>query len=218
MAPALQEAIFSAGEVRHVAGGAALYRRGEDATGWFGVLSGAVKVAAALGDGREIALTYIEPGNWFGEISLFDDGPRSHDGLAQGETTVLFVPRAAFHAICDQHAEFLKQIIRLQSSRLRLLFAAIEDMNAQPLQVRLAKQLLSLARAYGKPGPEGVASVEIALKLPQEGLAQLLGVSRQRVNQELKAMVDAGWVVARYGRLSVRDQAALVRVAEGTAR
>jgi CRP-like cAMP-binding protein len=206
MPRALREAIVAAGSVRRYANGAALYRRGEAADGWFGVLEGAVKVAAVLADGREIVMTYMEPGNWLGEISLFDDGPRAHDGVAQGETTVLFVPRAAFDAICESHPALLKQIIRLQSSRLRLLFAAIEDMNAQPLQVRLAKQLLSLARAYGVTSNEGIT---IQLRLPQEGLAQLLGTSRQRINQELKAMADAGWVHARYGKLVVHDVEAL---------
>jgi CRP-like cAMP-binding protein len=95
---------------------------------------------------------------------------------------------------------------------MRLMFAAIEDLNVLPLEARLAKQVLNLAASYGKRDADGI---EIGLRLAQEDLAQLLGASRQRVNRELKAMERRGVLSARYGRLRLRDEVLLRAIALG---
>ncbi|MFX8848584.1 helix-turn-helix domain-containing protein, partial [Acinetobacter baumannii] len=81
-----------------------------------------------------------------------------------------------------------------------LMFDMIEDLNTRPLAARLAKQVLLLARSYGvQEGDE----IRIGLQLAQEDLAQLLGASRQRVNQELKAFEREGAVRVEPTRLVV---------------
>ena len=163
--------------------------------------------------GRQTTLTYAEPGTWFGDIALFDGLPRTHDAHAHGDTTLLVVRKADFHALLAAHTELYDALLRLNCRRLRLMFDAIEDLNSLPLAARLAKQILLLARSYGvAQGGE----VRIGLALAQEDLAQLLGASRQRVNQELKALERDGALRIEPTRLVVLDREKLLAAAART--
>jgi CRP-like cAMP-binding protein len=202
----LKAAIIEAAQRRRFEDGGRLHAREDAPTGWYGILSGAVRVSNATLSGGELTLTYLEPGAWFGELSMIDGRPRSHDGIAVGVTDVLLVPREAFQRLCREYPVLPMSLLQLLAARIRIMFGAIEDLNVLPLDARLAKQLVNLAHTYGVKGEEGIV---IGLRLPQEDLAQLLGASRQRVNQELKALERKGWVSARYGKLIVRDLEAL---------
>jgi CRP/FNR family cyclic AMP-dependent transcriptional regulator len=87
-----------------------------------------------------------------------------------------------------QHVELYEAMLRLHARRIRQLFGLVEDLNTLPLRARLAKQLMHLVRSYGVPACPTGSEMRIGLQLAQEELAQLLGASRQRVNQELKSM------------------------------
>ena len=181
----LRQAILSRATVRRLADGATLSARGTPAEDWCGVARGAVRVSSVSLAGKQVTLTYVEPGTWFGDIALFDGLPRTHDANAHGETTLLVVRKADFRELLAQHVELYDALLRLNCRRLRLMFDIIEDLNTRPLAARLAKQILLLARSYGVTEGE---EIRIGLQLAQEDLAQLLGASRQRVNQELKAL------------------------------
>jgi CRP/FNR family cyclic AMP-dependent transcriptional regulator len=185
----LRQAILSRAIVRRLADGATLSSRGSPAEDWVGVAKGAVRVSSVSLSGKQVTLTYVEPGTWFGDIALFDGLPRTHDANAHGETTLLIVRKADFRELLAQHVELYDALLRLNCRRLRLMFDAIEDLNTRPLAGRLARQLLLLARSYGVS--EG-GEIRIGLQLAQEDLAQLLGASRQRVNQELKSFEREG--------------------------
>src|SRR4051812_8258984 len=161
----LREAILSRAHVRRLADGAMLSSRGAAPDSWCGVAKGAVRVSSVSLSGKEITLTYVEPGVWFGDISLFDNFPRTHDSNAHGETTLLVVRKPDFHELLSQHVELYEALLRLNCRRLRLMFDMIEDLNTRPLSARLAKQILLLARGYGvKQGDE----TRIGLQLAQE--------------------------------------------------
>ena len=91
------------------------------------------------------------------------------------------------------------------------MFDVVEDLNTRPLAARLAKQILLLARSYGVPQGE---EIRIGLQLAQEDLAQLLGASRQRVNQELKGFEREGAVRVEPTRLVVLSRDKLLQIAE----
>ena len=164
--------------------------------------------------GKQITLTYVEPGIWFGDVAIFDGDRRTHDAYAHGETTLLCVARTDFQKILALHVELYEALVRLQSRRIRQLYGLVEDLNTLPLRARLAKQLLHLVRSYGVPCLSDGREVRISLQLAQEELAQLLGASRQRVNQELKAMERENAIRIEPGGLVVRDREALMRIVE----
>ncbi len=207
----LQEAILARAIVRRLHDGAILSARGAPAEEWCGVALGAVRVSSVSLSGKQVTLTYVEPGTWFGDISLFDGMPRTHDAHAHGETTLLVVRRPDFKELLAQHVELYDALLRLNCRRLRLLFDAVEDLNTRPLSARLAKQILLLARSYGvEHGDE----IRIGLQLAQEDIAQLLGASRQRVNQELKGFERDGAVRIEPTRLVVLSKDKLLAIAK----
>ncbi|MCB2008115.1 MAG: winged helix-turn-helix domain-containing protein, partial [Rhodoferax sp.] len=105
-------------------------------------------------------------------------------------------------------------MLQLQARRIRQLYGLVEDLNTLPLRARLAKQLLHLVRSYGVANLDNAKEMRISLHLAQEELAQLLGASRQRVNQELKSMEREECIRIEPGGLIVRDGAALMRIVE----
>ena len=207
----LREAILSRAYVRRLKDGATLTSRGAAAEEWCGVAMGAVRISSVSLAGRQVTLTYCEPGVWFGDISLFDGLPRTHDADAHGPTTLLAVRKPDFRALLAQHVELYDALLRLNCRRLRLMFDQIEDLNTRPLRSRLAKQVLLLAKSYGIA--QG-AEIRIGLALAQEDLAQLLGASRQRVNQELKGFEREGAVRVEPTRLVVLSRDKLLQIAE----
>lgn len=211
LSPALRAAILSRAVVRHLADGAPLASRGAPAEQWCGVALGAVRISSVSLSGKQVALTYAEPGTWFGDIALFDGLPRTHDANAHGQTTLLVVRKPDFKVLLSQHVELYDALLRLNCRRLRLMFDLFEDLNTRPLAARLAKQILLLVRSYGiEQGEE----IRIGLQLAQEDLAQLLGASRQRVNQELKAFEREGAVRVEPTRLVVLSRDKLLALAE----
>jgi CRP/FNR family cyclic AMP-dependent transcriptional regulator len=162
--------------------------RGEPPEEWIACAKGAVRVSSTSISGKQITLTYVEPGIWFGDVSIFDGDRRTHDAYAHGDTTVPCVAKADFKKILALHVELYEALLRLHSRRIRQLYGLVEDLNTLPLRARLAKQLLHLVRSYGVASAERCQRNAHRLQLAQEELAQLLGASRQRVNQELKSM------------------------------
>ena len=211
LSPTLQGAILARATVKRLGDGAPLAARGTPAEDWVGVAKGAVRVSSVSLAGKQVSLTYVEPGTWFGDIALFDGLPRTHDATAHGATTLLIIRKADFRELLSQHVELYDALLRLNCRRLRLMFNLIEDLNTKPLAARLAKQLLLLAKSYGIAQGE---EIRIGLQLAQEDLAQLLGASRQRVNQELKELERDGVLRVEPTRLVVLSREKLMVVAD----
>ena len=206
----LRHAILSRAVVRRLPDGAPLASRGSPAEDWVGVALGAVRVSSVSLSGKQVSLTYVEPGTWFGDIALFDGLPRTHDADAHGATTLLSVRKADFKELLHQHVELYDALLRLNCRRLRIMFNLVEDLNTRPLSARLAKNILMLAKSYGVPQGD---EIKIGLQLAQEDIAQLLGASRQRVNQELKGFERDGAVRIEPTRLVVLSKDKLLAIA-----
>ena len=211
LSSALRNAIVSRATVRRLADGSPLASRGAEAEEWCGVARGAVRISTVSLSGKQVTLTYAEPGTWFGDIALFDGLPRTHDADAHGPTTLLVVRKPDFKELLAQHTELYEALLRLNCRRLRLMFDQLEDVNTRPLQARLARQVLLLAKSYGIAQGE---EIRIGLALAQEDLAQLLGASRQRVNQELKGFEREGAVRVEPTRLVVLSREKLMALAD----
>jgi CRP-like cAMP-binding protein len=214
LSPSLRHDILRCAYVKRHKDGDLIAARGDAPEEWIACARGAVRVSSTSLSGKQITLTYVEPGIWFGDVAIFDGDRRTHDAYAHGATTILCVARADLRKILDQHVELYEALLRLHARRIRQLFGLVEDLNTLPLRARLAKQLLHLVRSYGVPSLSDGGETRISLHLAQEELAQLLGASRQRVNQELKAMERDDAIRIEQGGLVVRDRDALMRIVE----
>jgi CRP/FNR family transcriptional regulator, cyclic AMP receptor protein len=214
LSPSLRHDILRCAYVKRFKDGELIAARGDQAEAWSAVARGAVRVSSTSITGKQVTLTYVEPGVWFGDIAMFDGDRRTHDAFAHGDTTLLSVSSADFRKILSEHVELYEALLRLQARRLRTMFGLIEDLNTLPLRARLAKQLVHLVRSYGVPSLADGSEMRIGLQLAQEELAQLLGASRQRVNQELKQMEREEVIRIEPGGLVVRNREALMRIIE----
>ncbi len=213
LSPSLRHDILRCAYVKRHKDGDLLAARGDPPEAWIACAKGAVRISSTSITGRQITLTYVEPGIWFGDVSIFDGDRRTHDAYAHGDTTTLCVARADFRKILANHVELYEALLRLQARRIRILYGLVEDLNTLPLRARLAKQILHLVRSHGIASLGDSQEMRIGLQLAQEELAQLLGASRQRVNQELKAMEREDMLRIEPGGLVVRDRDGLMRVA-----
>src|SRR4051812_23787815 len=214
LSPSLRHDILRCAYVKRYKDGELICARGDSAESWSAVARGAVRVSSTSITGKQVTFTYVEPGIWFGDVAIFDGDRRTHDAFAHGDTTLLYVSRGDLKKIMTQHLELYDALLQLQARRIRQLFGLVEDLNTLPLRARLAKQLTHLVRSYGVPSLSDGAEVRIGLQLAQEELAQLLGASRQRVNQELKAMEREEVIRIEPGGLVVRNREALMHIIE----
>jgi len=214
LSPSLKHDILRCAYVKRYKDGELIAARGDSPEEWIACAKGAVRVSSTSISGKLITLTYLEPGIWFGDVAIFDGDRRTHDAYAHGRTTILCVARADFKKILAIHTELYEALLRLHARRIRQLFGLVEDLNTLPLRARLAKQLLHLVRSYGVPSLSNTVEMRIGLQLAQEELAQLLGASRQRVNQELKSMEREEVIRIEPGGLVIRDRELLMRIIE----
>ena len=151
LSPSLRHDILRCAYVRRYEDGDLIVARGDPPTEWIACALGAVRVCSTTISGKQITLNYIEPGIWFGDVSLIDGDSRTHDAYAHGATTLLCVARTDFQKILALHIELYEALMRIQARRIRQLYGLVEDLNTLPLRARLAKQLLHLVRSYGVP-------------------------------------------------------------------
>jgi CRP/FNR family cyclic AMP-dependent transcriptional regulator len=214
LSPSLRHDILRCSYVKRYKDGELIAARGDAPEDWIACARGAVRVSSTSITGKQVTLTYVEPGIWFGDVAIFDGDRRTHDAYAHGDTTLVCVSRGDLRKILAQHTELYEALLRLHARRIRQLYGLVEDLNTLPLRARLAKQLMHLVRSYGVPSLADGREVRIGLQLAQEELAQLLGASRQRVNQELKAMEREEVIRIEPGGLVVRNRDALARIVE----
>lgn len=203
--PALQDMLMAQSRVWHLADGERLFERGDVADGLCCVTAGAVHAGSVQADGSQTLLAYLEPYQWFGEISMIDGLPRTHDALADGEASVLVVPRVVLVDWLDAHPQHWRDVARLACAKLRVAFSVLEDITRLPLEQRLARRLWLAIHGHDMQ----LQPPRRLIRLPQEQLALMLGVSRQSVNKGLRQLEQHGVIALSYGRIEVLDTAAL---------
>lgn len=190
--------------------GEMLYAKGDVPDGLYGVLRGRIRTSAVSAEGKELLVALFEPGNWFGEISMFDGLGRTHDGVAVGETEVLVLPQQKFLALLKQNPDLYPYFLKMLCRKVRLALSEMEGMYFLSVPVRLARRLLTLSRAYGRQTSDGIM---IDLHLPQDDLGRMLGVTRQSISRILKLWEEQSWIKLQYGRLVLCDESALLNIA-----
>ncbi|MBX3234264.1 MAG: Crp/Fnr family transcriptional regulator [Labilithrix sp.] len=201
LAPEVQDDLLALAVVKTLAPEETLFLRGAEPDGLYAVVDGSVRICGRTDAGKEVLLTVIDPPGWFGEIAVFDGDVRTHDAIAQVETTVILVPQVPLLAMLAANPPRWRDLAMLLATKLRLVFAMVEDTVALPLKTQLARRVLSLARVHGEWDDRS----RRVLSVGQEQLATMLGTSRQTVNAILKDFAAKGLLRASYGRIELLD-------------
>ena len=178
--------------------GSVVFHEGDEAEELYVVRSGRVAVGRRSPDGRESLVALMEEGDLFGDMPLFDGGPRSASARLLEVSELLRIPYAPVKAVFDLHPELLWDVVSLLTARLRTTDSALADAVFLDVTGRTAKRLLELA---------GDAD-EFQLPITQEELAGLVGASRERVNKAIAAFLRLGWIeqYERRYRIAHRDR------------
>lgn len=201
------------GSVRVAEDGILLHARGAEADGIYTIASGSVRFTRTTADGHATTIAVLEAPNWFGEISLFDGLPRTHDGHAAGRTILLFHAKTDFKRLLARYPAIYERFAKMLSLRLRATFDLVEEAAVAPLPQRLARRLLELAHI--RPSAMNPTTVLRGREVPltQEELGQLLGKSRQSISKFLHVWEQNGLIQTKYGRISIKQPDALRKVA-----
>ena len=182
---------------RRFTAGAFICMKGEPVTHWMGIIDGLGKMASHWTSGKTTSLTGISTGAWFGEGSLLKEEPRRYDVMAIRETRVAFMSRATFLWLLDHSIPFNRFMITQLNERLGQFIGMMENERLLNIDTRIARVLAALFNPVLYPGTNPL------LQISQEELGYLAGVSRQRANQGLKVLEDAGLVRSEYGGIHV---------------
>ena len=206
-----RRAMLGAAELLRLRPGEMLFRQGDRVPpgkgAFYGLVAGSFKISSLREDGKEAILVVLEAGNWFGEISLIDLQPRTHDATAVGEAEVLALPRAAFDELMKRHS-FSQAICRMLAARTRSLYGMVEDATLRSTRARVARRLLLLAHGDATQATDARAAVPVS----QEAMAMMLGITRQTLSKELKLLAAHGAITLGYGRIDIELPALLERL------
>ena len=168
-----------------------LFHEGDPGDRLYVIIEGKVKLGRASGDGRENLLAILGPGEMFGELSLFDPGPRNATATAVADTVLIALGNEDLTPWLSGRPEVARQLLRALARRLRRTNETLADLVFSDVPGRVAKALLDLSERFGRPTDDGL---RVAHDLTQEELAQLVGASRETVNKALADFASRGWL------------------------
>jgi CRP-like cAMP-binding protein len=186
--------------------GEVVFREGDDSDTCYVVRSGHARAVREHGDGRQITLATFGPGDFFGELAMFDDERRSATVEAVDALDVLGIPGVDMRALLSRHPEIAVKLVISLGRRLRAANERLARQSFQTVQSRVAAvlgQLVDQARS------EGAGERDVLVTATQAELAQLAGSSRESASRFLAVLERAGVISQGRGRLTVHDPAAL---------
>jgi CRP/FNR family transcriptional regulator, cyclic AMP receptor protein len=160
-----------------------LFRKGDPGTHMVVVVRGRVKVCTHSEDGKELVLNLINPGEVVGEIALLDGADRTADAVTLVDSDLLILERRDFIPFLKRHPDACMRLLAVLCERVRKTSELLEEALFLEGSSRLAKRLVHLAEVFGKPVPGGI---KIDIALSQQQLGNMVGMSRESMNKQLK--------------------------------
>ena len=195
--------ILSGGSRRRVGAKDVVFNRGDLGDDIYFLLSGGVKVSTLSHEGKEIIFDVLVAGDFFGDISLFDDKPRTGTVTALVPSAFLILGKNRFLSLLEKYPGVSIRLIKTLAARLRLMDGFLEDVLFLDAEARLAKRVVALSRIFGQEGENG--QIKIDLKMSQQELANLVGITRESVNKQFKGWEKSGVIGLEKGCLILRQ-------------
>jgi CRP/FNR family cyclic AMP-dependent transcriptional regulator len=169
------------------------------------VVEGLVKISSVSAEGKAVTFTGVPAGGWFGEGSLLKPDPWKYDAVALRPSQIASLPRATFAWLLDSSIAFNRFLLMQLNERLGQFIGMLETDRLLDPEARIARCLAMLFNPHLYPG------VERRLQLSQEEIGYFSGISRQRANQALRSLEDAGLLRLEYGGVTVLNVEGLRR-------
>lgn len=190
-----------------------VYTEGEPGDQLYIIVSGKIKLGRQCADGRGHLLAIVGPAEMFGELSIFEPGPRTSSATALTDVHALTMHRDVVWAWVADHPQIAQRLLRLLARRLRRTDDDLSDLVFTDVAGRAAKQLLRLAHQFGI---QQDGAIRVNHDLTQEELAQLIGASRETINKILGDFTQRGWIRTQGKSVIITDTERLARRARLT--
>jgi CRP/FNR family cyclic AMP-dependent transcriptional regulator len=187
--------------------GTSICAKGDPGSSLFVVCQGSVKISVPSADGHDAVLNLIGKGDVFGEIALLDGRPRTADVVAITDCELCVIERRDFLPLVKEEPEIALKMIEILCAKLRRTTEQAENLMFLPLPSRLARTLLRLS-----DGDEG--SCERKVAVTQKDLGNIIGMSRESTNRQLRIWEEQEWVRLERGGIVILSVTALERIAE----
>ena len=163
-----------------------IFHKGDRGEQLFAVLKGRVQITTISEEGKEIIFNLVEPGELFGEISLFDGMERTATAMTLIASELLLINRRDFIPFLEKNPHIAIKMLTALCQRLRQTNVMMEDALFRTLSSRLAKKLIALADFYGEKTPDGKTRINLSLSHTQ--LGNMIDSSRESVCRQMR-----GW-------------------------
>lgn len=173
--------------------GEVIFREGEPAERLFLIEEGTVKLSIISSAGQELLIGLLGRGQIFGELAVLDRGPRAMNAKAMKDSAVFSLDSEMFWTILENRPALARRLLELMARRLRRADQATQDLVFFDAPTRMARRLLELGEEHGEP-IEDTDSIRITVRVTQEEMAQLIGVTRESANRLIASFAGRGWL------------------------
>jgi CRP-like cAMP-binding protein len=177
-----------------------LFHKGDEGTALYIISQGLIKIAVPTRQGDEVTLAILSDGDFFGEMALLDDMPRSAGAVAMADTQLYMLNRTDFLSFLIPNEHAVRAIIQAISLRLRRTDDLVAEVCFLNVPARLAKRLVGLVASQHQRDDQAAD-----IHLTQRELASLIGVSRETINRELKVLRQKGIVTTARNTITIHD-------------
>ena len=202
----LRAVLAAQATVRHFTSGQTVFHQGDAPTAIYGLVSGAIRHEVSVGEAAPALVSVLPRNHWFGEVAACGGFDHAYSAVCSGDVTAIELPVAALNQLIDTLPAMARLCMRWMASKERLMRAYLAETNAFTLEVRLARCLVTLQQVFSEPYDGGRI---LTIELSQEDYGDLMGATRQRINQIIQNWVHSGLIEARYKHIVIRNHDAL---------
>ena len=208
-APEERNALLARCQVGTYAAGETIFLMGDPGDCMMAVLEGAIRISVTSPAGKQIVLTIMQPGDFFGEIALLDGKERTADATAMSASVVAILYRRDLVSFLDEHPNGWPKVVDVLCERLRRTTLQVSEVALLDLPVRLAKAVLRFTERNAEDG-----KVNDQIQLSQRELGNIVGATRESVNKCLREWQRAGMVKTDGANIKILNRADLQDLAE----
>jgi len=177
-----------------------IINEGDETDSLYLIITGKVKIVLSDEDGKEITISILEPNDYFGELALIDDEPRSARVVTMEKCQFCVINQSDFNNVLDNNPSLVRNLLKGLSKRLREANKNIESLALMDVYGRVARTLLQFAK------PEDDGTKVIREKLTQKDIASMVGASREMVSRIFKDLTTGGYISVESGIITINEK------------
>jgi len=176
-----------------------IINEGDDTNSLYIILSGKVKAFLSNEDGKEVILTILKEGDYFGELSILDSAPRSASIMTMEPCKFSIISKEDFDKVMDQHPDIARKLVAELSSTIRRLTDSVRNLALMDVYGRVARTLLDMAEEK-----DGLKVID--QKLTHQDIAKMIGSSREMVSRIMKDLQKGGYITPESKRIVINEK------------